>query len=212
MSKRHFHLLQQSRALRANFAQSMVFLRRFAGAPRRIGSVTPSSPYLTRAMLDKVDWAKTRSVAELGAGTGVFTRAIVRRMSPGTKLLVFEVDPELQRMIADEHLDISLYGDARELPKIVRGHGLDGLDCVISSLPFTVLPSEVTQDILDAVCEVLKPEGRFVAYQYSKIMKGSFEKRFERMRTSFVLRNIPPAFVYDCTGPQREDSESEGRR
>ena len=88
------------------------------------------------------------------------------------------------------------------MPQILREHGLDGLDCVISSLPFTVLPAQMTANILDAVCRVLKPEGRFVAYQYSKIMKGCFEGRFGRVQTSFVLRNVPPAFVYDCTQPR----------
>ena len=186
--------------------ESMVFLKRFLGAPRQVGSVTPSSRFLTRAMLDRVDWGKARAVAELGAGTGVFTRQIVKRAHPEAKLLVFEVDPALQEMIRrenPEHPGLRLYGDAQELCSIMRDEGIDGLDFVISSLPFTVLPHEMSENILNAVQEALKPEGRFVAYQYSQIMKPKLVARFPDIKTKFVLLNVPPAFVYDCGGDAR---------
>ena len=52
------------------------YLRRFVAAPAQIGSVAPSSPFLTRAMLRGIDWSRMRTIVELGAGTGVFTAAI----------------------------------------------------------------------------------------------------------------------------------------
>ncbi|MCR4818749.1 MAG: methyltransferase domain-containing protein [Fretibacterium sp.] len=179
----------------------MVFLRRFFGAPRQVGSVAPSSRFLTRAMLDRVDWVNARSVAELGAGTGVFTREIVKRAHPDAKILVFEVDPALQALIRAEHPThpgLRLYGDAQELTAIMKDEGIETLDFVISSLPFTVLPQEVSENILNAVQNALKPDGRFVAYQYSSIMKSRLAARFSDIRTKFVPLNIPPAFVYDC--------------
>ena len=182
----------------------MVFLRRFVGAPRQVGSVIPSSPYLTRAVLDKIDWSQVRNVAELGAGTGVFTRSIVRRARPDARLLVFEIDPDLQRMIGVSHPGLKLYGDAQELPAILEDLGIDKLDCIVSSLPFTVLPPSMTARILDAVQDTLVPGGKFVAYQYSKIMKHHFESRFSEIRTFFVPINIPPAFVYECRGDIRK--------
>ena len=185
----------------SHFGQDMVFLRRFFGAPRQVGSVAPSSRFLARAMLDRVDWVNARSVAELGAGTGVFTREIVKRAHPEAKILVFEVDPALQDLIRAEHPDhpgLRLYGDAQELAAIMKKEGIENLDFVISSLPFTVLPQEVSENILNAVQDALKPGGRFVAYQYSSIMKAKLAARFSDIRTKFVPLNIPPAFVYDC--------------
>ena len=81
--------------------ESMTFLKRFASSPRRIGSVAPSSKFLTRAMLDRVNWDEANFIAELGAGTGVFTREIVKRAKPDAKILVFEIDPALQKMMHD---------------------------------------------------------------------------------------------------------------
>ena len=179
--------------------ESAAFLKRFLSCPRQVGSVIPSSPFLTKAMTSKVNWNEARYVAELGAGTGVFTRAIVPKMKPGGKLFVFEIDPAFKAMIEKEHPNLTVYGDAMELCKIIGGHGVSQLDYVISSLPFTVLPAQVTATILDAVEKCLKPGGKLVAYQYSKLKKHHFEERFEKITTSFVLCNIPPAFVFECT-------------
>ena len=184
-----------------HFKESMTFLGRFAKSPRRIGSVAPSSKFLTKAMLDRVDWENAKYIAELGAGTGVFTREIVKRARPDARILVFEIDPALQKLIREEHPHhegLSLHSDAQELHRYMNDNGIKQLDFVISSLPFTVLPPRMTVKILDAVVKSLKPEGHFVAYQYSSIMKRVLKKKFAHMKTRFVMFNIPPAFVYDC--------------
>ena len=187
----------------SHIGEGMVFLKRFFRAPRQVGSVAPSSCFLTRAMLDCVDWENALSVAELGAGTGVFTREVVKRARPDAKVLVFEVDPALQAMIRREHPDLKLYGDAQALLSIMKDEGIEKLDFVISSLPFTVLPREVGTNILNAVQDALRPEGRFVAYQYSNIMRPMLNARFSQVRRKFVPLNIPPAFVFDCSGDRR---------
>ena len=194
-------IIAHTEELTLQLKESMTFLKRFAKSPRRIGSVAPSSKFLTKAMLDRVDWENARFIAELGAGTGVFTREIVRRARPDAKILVFEIDPALQKMIREEHPEhkgLSLHSDAQELVKYMTDNGIDELDFVISSLPFTVLPPKMTVRILNAVLKALKPDGHFVAYQYSSIMKHVLRKKFSHMKTRFVMFNIPPAFVYDC--------------
>ena len=183
------------------FKESFTFFRRFTKSPRKIGSVAPSSKFLTKAMLGKVDWENANFIAELGAGTGVFTLEIVKRAKPDAKILVFEIDPALQKLIRDEHPEhkgLSLHSDAQELYKYMENNGIKKLDFVISSLPFTVLPPKMTVRILDSVMKALKPGGHFVAYQYSSIMKHVLKKKFSHIQTSFVAFNIPPAFVYDC--------------
>ena len=184
-----------------HFRESITFLTRFAKSPRQIGSVAPSSKFLTRAMLDRVDWDNANFIAELGAGTGVFTREIVKRAKPDAKILVFEIDPALQKLIRDEHPNhkgLTLHSDAQELKKYMNENNIAKLDFVISSLPFTVLPHKMTLRILNRVLEALKPGGHFVAYQYSSLMKHVLKKKFSHIKTRFVAFNIPPAFVYDC--------------
>ena len=183
----------------SHVTESAIFLKRFVKQPRQVGSVTPSSRFLTRAIMSKIKWDDANHVAELGAGTGVFTRSIVRNLKPDGKLFVFELDPTMKNMIENEHPDLTVYDDAAELHRIIVDHGIGQLDYVVSSLPFAVLPQRVTAAVVDAVDKSLKPGGKFIAYQYSLSMKNQFEKLFGDVKMSFVWRNVPPAFVYECT-------------
>jgi len=195
----HLFVQIHGKKLILRLAESAVFLKHFVRKPRQVGSVIPSSPFLTKAMMSKIKWDDARYVAELGAGTGVLTRAIVSSLKPGGKVIVFEIDHIFKSMIENEHPELAVYGDATELHSILDDQGIGQLDYVVSSLPFAVLPPKVTTSILEAVDKSLKPGGKLIAYQYSKHMKNYFEKRFESVKTSFVLYNVPPAFVYECT-------------
>ena len=68
------------------------FWKQFLKSRREIGSVTPSSRYLTRGIVDKIDFANAQVIVELGPGTGVFTRTILNRMSATCKLVVIELN------------------------------------------------------------------------------------------------------------------------
>ena len=189
-----------------NISEKFIFLRRFISAPSQIGSVTPSSKYLMFEMLNKVSWNECDSIVELGAGTGVFTDRIAEKMKCG-RLMVFEIDEKLRSMIKthdlfNKKLKVTLHSNAEELTAIIGKYGLHKVDCILSSLPFTALPREMTDNILNGITKCLKPDGKFIAYQYSHIMRKEFEKRFESVKTSFVLRNIPPAFIYECKSPK----------
>ena len=187
-------------------SEKFIFLKRFISAPSQIGSVTPSSKYLMYAMLNKVSWNECDSIVELGAGTGVFTSKIAEKMKSG-RLMIFEIDEKLRSMInthgkVNKKLKVTLHSNAEELTAIIEKFGLQKVDCILSSLPFTALSREMTDNILNGITRCLKPDGKFIAYQYSHIMRKEFEKRFESVKTSFVLRNIPPAFVYECKLPK----------
>lgn len=184
-----------------NRHEAAAFLKRFMQHPGRIGSVAPSSKFLVRAMLDQVDWENALNIAELGAGTGVFTREIVKRARPDANILVFEIDVTLRKLIKEAHPDhkgLKLYSDAQKLIEVMNENGMKNFDYIISSLPFTVLPHEMSENILNAVNQSLKPEGRFIAYQYSRIMKRKLTEKFSDTKIKYVLLNIPPAFVFNC--------------
>lgn len=75
---------------------TLLFLRRFIAQPGQIGSVAPSSHFLVQEMLKLTDWGTVTNVAELGAGTGVVTEALLRKISPNAGLSVFELDRKLR--------------------------------------------------------------------------------------------------------------------
>ena len=68
-------------AIRA--APAGLFLREFLEAPAGVGAVWPSSEHLARGMAARIDPRGDGLVVELGAGTGVVTRALLDRGGAG---------------------------------------------------------------------------------------------------------------------------------
>ena len=153
-------------------------------------------------MLDTAGIEQRRVLAEFGPGTGVFTAEIVRRMQPAAQLFVFEIDADfaahLRALITDPRVTI-VHGSAVELGNVLKERGCASVDCVVSGLPFTSLPREVTQAILEVTRESLGPSGVFVTYQYTPALLSVFRSYFPSVHIArLVLRNLPPALVLVC--------------
>lgn len=178
--------------------EKVKFFYKFIRTPRTIGSVTPSSRYLTSKMIEAVPWNNIQSVAELGCGTGVITRAIHSEMKPGTTALLFEKDPYLRKQLSYQYPDSHTYADAQSLASAVRQEGLEYVDCVISGLPFANFPQPFRDSLMEQVHGALRPDGYFIAFQYSLQMKKQLSRHFHLESIRFEMRNVPPAFVYVC--------------
>lgn len=173
----------------------MGFLTECLKKPRIIGSVTPSSRFLAAKMLKPIDFSSARKIVELGAGTGVFTRRILRRMRPQSSLFVFEINPQFAgqlRMIKDKRMKL-LTSSAAQLTKHVRD-----ADVIVSSLPFAMFSERSVRRIINEVKRALKPGGMFVQYQYSLKSYNLLKQHFAEVSLDFTPLNILPAFVYLC--------------
>ena len=176
----------------------LLFLNQFLKSPRSVGSIMPSSRHLAERMVGSVPWQEARAIAELGPGTGVFTRLILERKPADCDVLLFEADREMHRRLAEEFPDLSLHHDARDLPFVLAEHGIRELDCVISGLPFANFSKELRNQLIHGVVQSLKPGGLFIAFQYSLQMKKQLTETFADVTVSLVPWNLPPAFVYVC--------------
>ncbi|OYD08134.1 class I SAM-dependent methyltransferase [Paludifilum halophilum] len=176
----------------------ILFLLKFARSPRTIGSITPSSSFLASKMLQPIHWPSTRTIVELGAGTGPVTALIHRNKTKDCRAFIFEKDPELRRQLMIDYPHMVHASDAEHLSSELKSHGVNQVDGVISSLPFASLPKPVRKRILDEVQSILKPGGPFIAFQYSLQLKRQLAQRFPQVDLHFVPLNLPPAFVYSC--------------
>jgi phospholipid N-methyltransferase len=189
----------------------MAFLLRFFRSPRMIGSITPSSAHLVRAMLDPIPWERVNTVVELGAGTGVITDALVQRTRPESRVIVFEQDSHLRESLSHRFPYLHHADHAEKLGEVLERHGIRQADCILSSLPFTNFPKRIRQVILNEVTERLAPDGMFVAYQYTLHMLPLLRERFHHVSFRWVLWNLPPAFVYVCSKPKTQEKEKGNR-
>jgi len=175
-----------------------LFFRKFLHQPKDVGSVTPSSRWLAKRMLNAVRWDDAEAVAELGSGTGAITRHLAWRVYDQTKVLLFEQDYAMRSRLEREYPQYACYPDAAELTSAARGEGIAQLDCVISGLPFFNFPQAIRDRLLEQIVTALKPGGQFVAFQYSLQMRPQLARLFEIEQIEFVPFNLPPAFVYVC--------------
>ncbi|MDD2620487.1 MAG: methyltransferase domain-containing protein [Syntrophomonadaceae bacterium] len=181
-----------------NLSERMIFLKKFIEAPSQVGSLTPSSRFLANKMLECIDWNTVRALAELGAGTGIFTKYIYRLKHPDCKVAVFEKDKVMRSEIAARYSKLSYFEDVLYLTQNVKSIGIKSLDVVVSGLPFALIEESVRENIIEQVIKILKPKGIFVAFQYSLQMKPLLLKKYSQVDISFVPFNFPPAFVYVC--------------
>src|SRR5690242_7652404 len=110
-------------------ADAVRFLWGFIRHPREVGSVTPSSRFLARAVARHVP-ADARAAAELGPGTGPMTRQILKRLGPDAKVLAFEIDPAFCALLrrelgSDPRLQV-VEAPAQELPARAAAAGITG--------------------------------------------------------------------------------------
>jgi phospholipid N-methyltransferase len=178
--------------------EKYLFLKKFLSSPGQIGSVTPSSKFLAKKMIESVPWDEVRNIAELGSGTGAITKFIHEASKEDTQVLLFEKDPYLQQELALQYPNFCCYSDASQLCNSMFQKGIEHLDCVISGLPFFNFPQDVRDQLLDQITLSLKPDGMFIAFQYSLQMNKQLNRHFEVDTIKYVPLNFPPAFVYVC--------------
>lgn len=179
-------------------ASRAAFLCKFIRRPNKIGSIAPSSSFLTRKMLARLPWDEFETVVELGAGTGVFTRYIAQQKKSSCRLLVVEQDLEMRTALERVHPQFHFGTNAERLGGLLLEHALPPADCIVSGLPFAAFKRSLREEIMSHVHDALKPGGQFVAFQYSLQMKSMLQRTFSDVRIQFVPLNVPPAFVYFC--------------
>ena len=181
---------------------SLLFLGEYLKNIRQTGAITPSSRFLARKMVESVDFDRAKVIIEYGPGTGAFTAEIVRRMKPGTRLLVIETNPVFYETLRAKYGAIKgveiLNASAEEAHTIHRKRKLATPDYIISGLPFAALPAHVSKTILDETVKLLDGKGEFITFQYTLLKKGLLAAYFNDIHVTRELRNVPPAYILRC--------------
>jgi len=181
---------------------SVLFLKRFLSRPRQVASIVPSSRTLIRKVASKLDFSRPRVIAEYGPGEGCHTRELLNRMHPESRLLLFELDPELahhlKHVYREEKRVSVLNADAASLPQALAERGLTHCDYIISGIPFSLIEPEAKRALLRATYDSLAPhdDAAFVIYQVTNELKDRGHcDHFPRVESEYCLVNIPPMFV-----------------
>ena len=172
-----------------------VFFQGFIEHPVMVGSIIPSSGYTIRKMLAPVDWGRCQLFVEYGPGVGTFCRPVLDQLRRDGTLLVIDTNKlfidYLNRTITDSRF-IAVHGSAEDVEAIIRAHGHDHADYILSGLPFSTLPEGLGPRIAAATARAIRPGGAFLTYQFSKAAHNLTAQHFDRVDSGFELLNILP--------------------
>ena len=182
----------------------LLFGRTFFRHPRMLGSVVPSSRFLTSRVLRPVDWNRTRLVVEAGPGVGTLTTAILNHLGTDGELLAFEMNPtfvcHLRKVIADRRLEV-LHRSAAEAESTLAERGGCGADLLVSGIPLSGLSRESRLDLLQGWKRLLRPGGELLIYQFTRSALPDLRRIFGRVRQEFEPLNVLPAWIFRCAAP-----------
>ena len=174
-----------------------LFLRRWLAHPLRMGSVVPSSATLCGHVV-RLGWPGPEGVVlELGAGTGVISRAFLDAGLPPERLVVVEIDPNLAT-----HLRRSLPGaevlecDARALHTHLPPRFQGRIASVVCGIPLVLLPLAEQRAFVDSMLAVA-PELGFLHFSYCATSPLPARKlALVGKREVWTPLNLPPASVW----------------
>ena len=183
--------------LGAPVAKPGMFFRRWLANPLQMGSVVPSSAALCRRIVAATQCEPGEIVVELGAGTGVISRALLRSGLPPERLFVVEIVPDmaahLRRVLPGVNV---IEGDARRLRALLppAEHGRVGT--VICGIPLVLLPIPEQRRFIDAIAAVAPGRG-FLHFSYCVTSPLPWRTHaLSARREAWTPLNFPPASVW----------------
>lgn len=176
--------------------------------PFTVGAVCPSSRELACEITSHIGLEKVSSVAELGPGTGALTGMILERMDKKSKFFAVELNESVIEEFRKKFPGTTIYNESAVLlKKLAARENLENIDVIVSGLPWASFPSQLQDDLLDAILDTLPPGGVFATFAYlqgrllpaGKRFRRKLDQHFSRVEKSRIIwKNIPPAFIYRC--------------
>ncbi|MBY2918420.1 methyltransferase domain-containing protein [Rhizobium leguminosarum] len=180
------------------FEEEVQFFKGWQKDKKGVGAVIPTSIHTARRMASVVDPRSRLAVLELGAGTGVITKAILARGVEPRQLVSVEYSRTFYDGLVERFPGVDFrLGDAFQLDQVLSDRPGDQFDCVISAVPMLSFPMERRVALLEDLLARI-PAGRPVIQitygPLSPVIK--MPDRYVVSHYDFVIRNIPPAQLW----------------
>jgi phosphatidylethanolamine/phosphatidyl-N-methylethanolamine N-methyltransferase len=146
------------RQIAGKFDDELRFFKGWLDKPKAVGAIMPTSSVTARRMASVIDTASGLPVLELGPGTGVITRAILKRGVDPQDLYTVEYSEDFAGFLRREFPDVHvIQGDAFNLDEALGEDRHLKFDAVISAVPLLSFPvaSRIAyvEDLLDRMPE-----------------------------------------------------------
>lgn len=182
------------------------FLQAFLKDPLHMGSITPSSPDLARAMTHGLKPHRDNILMEMGLGTGAITKFVSKIVPDEESYLGIEINREFVSRLRRQFRGLNIIcGDATKAAEIHQKSDLGKVGYILSGIPFVSLPNDIGDEILKEIAGFMD-EGNclFRTFQYAHgyylpsavKLRQFMRKRYGKSQKSqLIVKNIPPAYT-----------------
>lgn len=178
------------------------FLRAWLAHPLRVSAIAPSSSALADLITRELT-PSSAPVLELGAGTGVFTRALLKRGLSEEDLTVVELGADFVSILRER------FPGARVLPvdasRLPQANIYDGspVGAVVSGLPLLSMSPRKVMAIVAGAFFYMRPGGALYQFTYGPrcpVPRPILDRLgLKATRIGRTMLNVPPAAVYRIT-------------
>ncbi|WP_448403411.1 class I SAM-dependent methyltransferase [Mycobacteroides chelonae] len=183
------------------------FLLSWVRNPLRTAAIAPSSKTLAQLITSEIG-PPSHNVIELGPGTGVFTRALLKRGIHTQQLTLLESNSQFVSLLQTRFptTRVLCWDAARDhwpLPPGIE------VGAVISGLPLLSMPEERVFSVLAAAFTHLRADGKYYQFTYARrcpVSRHILESLdLQAARIGGTWRNLPPASVFQIQ--RRRDND-----
>jgi phosphatidylethanolamine/phosphatidyl-N-methylethanolamine N-methyltransferase len=180
------------------FDDELKFFKGWIDKPKAVGSIVPTSSVTARKMASIIDVGSGLPVLEVGPGTGVITRAILRRGVRPADLYAVEYSHDFVKHLRRNYPGIKVIeGDGFDLDATLGDRRDIVFDSVVSGVPLLNFPVAERVAYLNGLLDRI-PHGRpVVQLTYgpkSPVPPGLGNYTVEHFH--FIIRNIPPTQLW----------------
>jgi phosphatidylethanolamine/phosphatidyl-N-methylethanolamine N-methyltransferase len=190
----------ETRGFGQDIANAGLFFRRWLANPLQMGSIVPSSAALCRRIVAQTHYAEDEAVLELGAGTGVISKALLEGGLQPERLFVVEIVRDMANHLREQLPGANVIeGDARRLPALIPSEWHGKIGTVVVGIPLVLLPVEEQRRFIDAI-EAVAPKRGFILYSYCVTSPLPWKQhKLVAKREQWTPLNFPPASVWRYT-------------
>ncbi|KAB2700828.1 phospholipid N-methyltransferase PmtA [Brucella haematophila] len=189
---------QLGRKLAAKFDEEIRFFKGWIDGPKAVGAILPTSSITARRMASVIDIHSGLPVLELGPGTGVITKAILKHGVKPSDLYSIEYSQDFVEHLNKTYPEVNIIqGDAFDLDTTLGEMKDQQFDSIVSAVPLLNFPMarriQLIEDMLTRI-----PRGRpFMQISYGPLPPVPAGRgNYTVQRYDFVMRNVPPAQLW----------------
>ncbi|WP_028033373.1 class I SAM-dependent methyltransferase [Chelativorans sp. J32] len=178
------------------------FLRAWLAHPLRVSAIAPSSSALADLITSEIR-PSAAPVLELGAGTGVFTRALLKRGLAQEDLTIIELGADFVALLQKRFPEARVLPvDAARLPQFGLYEG-SPVGAVVSGLPLLSMSPRKVMAIVGGAFFYMRPGAAFYQFTYGPrcpVPRPILDRLgLKATRIGRAMLNVPPAAVYRIT-------------